>query len=79
MKFFGAALDALDTPESIDTKRAYLQSIASAGGSPIGYRDPYAFLRHLTGEDIKKAGNELLGRFSVDTALTSKPRSSAPV
>jgi arginase family enzyme len=73
MKFFGAALDALDTPESIDTKRAYLRAVSSAGGSQIGYRDPYALFRHIAGEDIESTGNQLLGRFSVESALSSKP------
>ena len=76
MKFFGASLDALDTPESIDTKRAYLRAVASAGESQIGFRDPYAFLRHIAGEDIRSTGNQLLGRFSVESALSSKPELS---
>ena len=76
MKFFGAALDALDISESIDIKRAYLQAVASAGGSQIGFKDPYAFFRHIVGEDIKIMGNQLLGRFSVDSALSPKPQLS---
>jgi len=76
MRFFGAALDALDTSESIDIKRAYLHAVASAGGSQIGFRDPYAFFRHIVGEDIKKTGSRFLGRFRVESALSPKPRLS---
>jgi arginase family enzyme len=76
MKFFGAALDASDTPESIDTKRAYLHAVASAGVSQIGFKDPYAFVRHIAREDIRNTGNHLFGRFSVESALTSKPQLS---
>lgn len=76
IKFFGAGLDALDTSESIDTKRAYLRAVTSPGGSPIGFKDPYAFFRHISGEEIRNTGNQLLGRFSVDSVLSSKPRPS---
>ncbi len=76
LKFFGAALDALDTPESIDTKRAYLKTVASRGGAEVGFKDPYAFFREIAGEEVKNTGNQLLGRFSIESVLTSKPRPS---
>ena len=74
--FFGASLDALDVPEAVNIKRAYIEASLSGSPLPSDVRDPYAFFRTLMKDQLKEYGHRYLGRFMIDSWLTPKPESS---
>ena len=51
-RFFGAALDALDTEESVNMKRSYIESISSGLPAEGDLKDPYALFREVMGAAI---------------------------
>ena len=76
MKFFGASLDALDTAESVAVKLSWLdteqQGEGVHGKQP---HDPYDLFRKMTGDLVEDSGHKNLGRFSVESWLSPRPRS----
>jgi arginase family enzyme len=75
-KFFGASLDVLDTLESINTKRAYIESRLGEKCPLYDLRDPYELFRTIMSDRILELGHQNLGRFSIESWLTPKPQAS---
>lgn len=74
IKFFGAALDALDTPASVDPKRANIEANIQGIDHVDSPKDPYELFRKIMGNRIQETGNEYLGRFYIDSWLRPKPK-----
>jgi arginase family enzyme len=76
IKFFGASLDALDTPEAVNIRKSYVEALSSGKHPQSDLRDPYELFRKIMGNQIKEFGHQYLGRFIVDSWLTPKPKVS---
>ena len=76
IRFFGASLDALDIPEAVNIKRAYVEALSLGGYFQSNLQDPYDLFRDIMGNQIKECGHQNLGRFVVDSWLTPKPQVS---
>lgn len=75
IKFYGAALDALDTDEAVAIKVSNLDAQEKDGAiSGSHSRDPYDLFRDVAGNLIKSSGHKNLGRFSVESWLSPRPK-----
>jgi arginase family enzyme len=74
IKFFGAALDALDHPEAVEVKRSYVHALALGKCPQPDLRDPYALFRRAVGDQMMASGHQYLGRFAIESWLTPKPQ-----
>lgn len=76
IKFFGASLDALDIPEAVGIKRAYIEALSSGKFCQNNLRDPYALFQKILGDRVEQSGHQNFGRFLIESWLTPKPQVS---
>jgi arginase family enzyme len=72
-KVFGAALDALDLPEKVALKLAYVESMRESPWQELAF-DPYDAINNLLLEQAYTAKNvEWIGKFPIESRLSPKP------
>ncbi|MEW5946779.1 MAG: arginase family protein [bacterium] len=73
-RFFGASLDALDAPEKVNLKRAYLRFAAAGFEREDRFKDPYDVLAFDLFDVFWRRGDVIpAGKLKVETWLTPKP------
>jgi arginase family enzyme len=77
IKIFGAALDALPSPEKVNLKIAYLNHRSNGSFGEGKFKDPYDFVKsRITKNVVLNSKIEWAGKISIPSWLTPKPRSS---
>ncbi len=72
-KVFGAALDALDLPEKVALKVAYIRSMKKNPSQKLPV-DPYDAIKDFLAHQVYATnGTEWIGKFPIDTWLSPRP------
>jgi arginase family enzyme len=77
IKIFGAALDALSSPERVNLKLAYIHHRSNKSLGEEEGKDPYDFIKKcITKSTIKDQRINWVGKISIPSWLTPKPKGS---
>jgi arginase family enzyme len=77
IKIFGAALDALSSPEKVNLKLAYINHLMEESLSKEGFRDPYDFIRaYIKKRSAPRNKMKWAGEIPIPSWLRPKPKVS---